>query len=71
MTTKDHRSTGIYEHIEILKGYQGGDSAVECWDRRTYDEYVGLFSPITKRGALAMFRTSYEVDREHAAMAAW
>jgi hypothetical protein len=39
----------------------------------TYEElieYVGLFGPITKRGALVMFRTSYEVDREHAAMAA-
>lgn len=61
------------ELIEYGENYynRGGDSVVECWDRRTYDEYVSMFGPITKREALAMFRTSYEVDREHAAMAAW
>lgn len=40
-----------------LKHYnEGGDGVYECWDRRTYDEYVAEFGPITKSKALAMFR---------------
>ena len=43
----------------------------ECWDERTYNEYVSMFGPITKREALGMFRREYSIQREHAAMAAW
>ena len=50
---------------------KGGDGIYECWDERTFNEYVSLFGPITKRGALEMFRLEYSIQREHAAMAAW
>ena len=43
---------------------RGGDSVVECWGKREYDEYVEICGPITKRKALAMFRDNYEVSRE-------
>lgn len=48
---------------------KGGDGVFECWDERTYNEYVELFGAITKRGALAMFRRNYSIDREYAATA--
>ena len=35
---------------------KGGDTVYECWDRRTFDEYVKEFGPITKSKALKMFR---------------
>jgi hypothetical protein len=41
-----------------LKHYnEGGDGVYECWDRRTYEEYVAEFGPITKSKALAMFHS--------------
>lgn len=43
---------------------RGGDSVVECWDSKTYDEYVEMFGPITKRKALAMFRFLDATNRE-------
>ena len=46
---------------------KGGDVIVECWDRRAFDEYVGMFGPITKRTARAMFRMNAARDREIAA----
>ena len=48
---------------------RGGDAIVECWDRRTYNEYLELFGPITKRDALTMFRDNYETSKEYIAMA--
>lgn len=61
------------ELIDYAKTHyaKGGDSIFECWDERTYREYIDLFGPITKRRALAMFRDSYEQEREYAAMANW
>ena len=45
---------------------KGGDSVVECWDKKTFDIYVKEFGPITKRRALQMFKLYYEVDRDRA-----
>ncbi len=45
---------------------KGGDSIYECWDERTFDEYVREFGPITKRRALDMFRLDYEIQRDRA-----
>lgn len=33
----------------------GGDSTYECWDQRTFDDYVKQFGPITRAKALKMF----------------
>lgn len=56
------------EFIEYAKKHynKGGDGYVECWDRKTYDEYVEMFGPITRTKARAMFKTSYEVERDMA-----
>lgn len=56
------------ELIDYAKEHytRGGDGIYECWDRRTYNEYVELFGPITKRGALQMFRLNREIDRDRA-----
>lgn len=39
-----------------LKYYnKGGDGVYECWDRRTFDEYVAEHGEITREDALKMF----------------
>ena len=61
------------ELIEYAKKHynKGGDSVYECWDERTYNEYVKEFGPITKRVALDMFKLYYDVNREWNCMAGW
>lgn len=56
------------ELIDYAKQHycKGGDSVYECWDERTFNEYVQMFGEITKRKALQMFRFNYEMDRERA-----
>lgn len=46
-----------------MKHYnKGGDGYVECWDERTFNDYIADCGPITKSLALEMFRFSYDVD---------
>lgn len=54
------------EFIEYaLQHYtKGGDGFYECWDERTFNEYVSEFGSITKRQALAMFRLEREIERD-------
>jgi len=61
------------ELIEYARKHynRGGDSVYECWDERTFNEYVKEFGPITKRDALGIFKTCYDRDRELMAMAEW
>ena len=61
------------ELIEYARKHynRGGDGIFECWDERTYNEYVKEFGPITKRKALAMFKDWYEHERELMVMANW
>ena len=50
-----------------LKHYnRGGDMCVECWDEESFDEDVALHGPMTKRRALAMFKSDYEYERDRA-----
>ena len=45
-----------------LKHYdKGGDATYECWDEKTFNEYVEQWGPITKRKALEMFRDDYSI----------
>ena len=47
-----------YEELMALalKHYnEGGDGVYECWDRRTFDEYVSIHGKITREDALKMF----------------
>lgn len=44
----------------------GGDSIVECWDERTFNEYVSMFGPVTKGKAMKMFKLHRSVDRDRA-----
>jgi hypothetical protein len=61
------------EFIEYARQHynRGGDSVYECWDERTFNEYVEQFGPITKKKALGMFRINYSISREYRAMAKW
>ena len=50
-----------------LKQYsKGGDAMYECWDERTFSDYVEMFGPITKSRALEMFRLEREIQRDRA-----
>lgn len=61
------------EFIEYAEKHytKGGDSYVECWDEKTFNEYVGMFGPITKSVALAMLRENLTMEREYEAAARW
>lgn len=45
---------------------KGGDSVLECWDERYFNDYVEQFGEITKRTALAIFRRLYALEKEYA-----
>lgn len=48
---------------------KGGDAIFECWDESTFNEYVELFGPVTKRKALEMFKVQYQNELDM--MASW
>lgn len=48
---------------------KGGDGVFECWDERTFNEYVKEFGQLTKTSALKMFRLNYEIEKEERAAA--
>lgn len=54
------------QFIELAKKHynRGGDSYVECWDRTTFNDYVDMFEPITKRTALQMFRDNLDEEED-------
>lgn len=47
---------------------KGGDVAVECWDRKTFGDYVELFGPVTKTNAMQMFKQWRSEEEEQEAM---
>lgn len=56
-----------FEELQTLamENYNnGGDGIVECWDERTFNDYVNEFGPITKEKAMEMFSTHEEVTRD-------
>lgn len=50
---------------------KGGDSFYECWDERTFNDYVKMFGPVTEKKALNMFKDNAEVEAEYDAAARW
>ena len=54
------KKTGIsYEELIVLaKKYyhEGGSGVVECWDENTFNAYVSMFGPITKRVAMSIIK---------------
>lgn len=51
--------------------YKGGDSYVECWDEKVFNEYVEQFRPIYKTTALKMFRDNHDIEKDEAAARRW
>ena len=49
------------ELVELAKKHynEGGDGIVECWDQTTFDTYVEMFGPISKRCAMRLVRLGY------------
>ena len=43
---------------------KGGDGIYECWDERTYNDYVSEFGNITQTKAREMFRLQYAHEKE-------
>ena len=43
---------------------KGGDGYYECWDEKTFDEYVKMFGGITKSKALNMYKMAYGVYQD-------
>ena len=54
------------EFINLSKQYytKGGDGYYECWDERTFNEYVKMFGAITKSKALRMYKTAHAVYQD-------
>lgn len=61
------------EFIELAKANytKGGDSFYECWDERTFNDYVKMFGPVTEKKALQMFEDEAEISAEYEAAARW
>lgn len=58
-----------YEEFQAyaMKHYsKGGDAFVECWDERTFNDFVDQFGIITKQRALDMFKDNLDVERDRA-----
>lgn len=47
---------------------KGGEIAVECWDKKTFDHHVKEYGPVTKTKALRMFKRWRSEEREREAM---
>jgi hypothetical protein len=47
---------------------KGGDGVFECWDKRTFDDYVQDFGEITKTKARQIFKLYKETTDD---MAGW
>jgi hypothetical protein len=54
------------EFMSLSKQYytKGGDGYYECWDERTFNEYVKMFGAITKRKALQMYKIAHSVYQD-------
>jgi hypothetical protein len=63
MTYKELKKFAL-EHYE-----EGGDGVYECWDEKTFNEYVAEFGEITEEKALAMFHQYDEICKEYRATA--
>lgn len=62
------KALNFEELMEYAKKHynRGGDATYECWDERTFNDYVEEFGPITKSKALQMFKLDYEIQRDRA-----
>lgn len=69
----EDKTLSYEEFISLAKkNYaRGGDSVVECWGKRDFEEYEELFGPMTKASAMEMFQTYESRCNEHRAMADW
>ena len=47
---------------------KGGDAAVECWDKKVFDDYVKMFGTITRTKAFQMFSQWIDEEKERKAM---
>ena len=55
-----------------LHNYEnGGDGIVECWDEKTFNEYVTEFGPITEKVAHNMFETAVDIWNDMRGYADW
>jgi hypothetical protein len=61
------------EFIDLAQKYyyKGGDSYVECWDEKMFNEWVEQVRPIYKTSALEMFRRNLDEERDQAAARRW
>jgi hypothetical protein len=50
---------------------KGGDTYVECWDKKDFERYVEEFGAITKTKALKMFKLQKSLDDEYEAARRW
>ena len=54
------------EFMDLSKQYylKGGDGYYECWDEKTFNEYVKMFGEITKSKALKMYKMANEIYQD-------
>ena len=66
---KQSKKILTYEPVEKLAQQyynEGGDSFVECWDKKDYEEYTKEFGGFTVRKAIDTFHTWDSVYRDRA-----
>lgn len=57
MAASNNKVLTYNELMELAKEFynEGGDGIYECWDERTYNEYVQEFGPITVETTFMLF----------------
>lgn len=60
------KALNYQEFMDLSRQYysKGGDGYYECWDKKTFDEYVKMFGDITKSKALKMYKDAYEIYQD-------
>lgn len=60
------KTLSYQEFMDLSKQYylKGGDGYYECWDKKTFDEYVKMFGGITKSKALRMYKEANEIYKD-------
>lgn len=57
--TGEYISFGELKTLAKEKYAEGGDGIYECWDQRTFDDYVRMFGPMSRSRADQLIKLQY------------
>ena len=66
MTGAKKNGLSYEEFIDLAEKHlhDGGADVLECWDWNSFDAYTEMFGPMSKKGAMNIFRSYKSEDDE-------